>query len=410
MKNISEKQLSKIKNINVFTILVLIHFIGIFLLGFTRITGIPTYWPSVLLLILYSLFFNPKIFVKPTIIMSLLLFLVLSIYKYCGHLNNLPDIFLYPFGDFSLVFHYLFVGLILENLIIYNDKRHIVSKISKLFIAIIVINSVVTIIGEYIHPGITRNLNRDNVSEWLSPHTFGAIYGIPYILAVLIGVYKGNLRRVMILTGILLSSLLISGFLNSLFISFIAILLAIQFRYFQNKNIILVLAVILIIYTYSVDNFTDFLNILPNKNFQSKAELFRTEYSNKSITELIINLRFGVYYRSIQSFLDNIWFGVGSYARVGGHSYILDKLGMIGIFGTATYFITLIQLYKRALFLISVKFRKLYTNLLFLLFIQLVLNPFEIYDFWILYFICIPVLINYYSEDQKNTNETELPT
>ncbi len=377
--------------------------IGILFGAFKHFTRIPAFWPSVLLLIVYTISFNPKVFIKESFFWIYILLTILIGYNFSGYFTDFPKVHLTYFGVFSLVLPYLLSALVIENLLILKEKaRSIIINTGKLSLLFIVINSIFTIISEFIFPGITRTITITGYPIWVIAHTFGAIYGLPFIMAALIACYRGKSFLILISFLIIQTSLLYAGFVTALLFTVIILIIAVLIRY-NVKNIIYLVAILSVVMILAF-NITEFiikiLPDLPNPAYSTKIKDFDLMAKGDSS---YTNIRAGVYNVSLKSFKDNFWFGSGTWKSVGEHSYLLDRLGFLGLFGTFFFVIVLYKLFNRSLLIVPQNGIITYKYLFFVLAVLLFFNPFYNLDFWLIMYVYLPLLISYFLSAGKNS-------
>ena len=334
---------------------------------------------------------------------------ILKIYDLSGYFIDFPEVHLTYFGVFSLVFPYFLSALIIENLLILKeDAFPIVIKVAKISLYIIVINSILTIVSELYFPGITRNISaRTNFPSWVTTHTFGAIYGLPFILSAILANYRGKKKFFYVAFFIILGSLLVAGFTTALLFSALFFITALLIRY-RVKNIIYFVSFFTILLIVVFNNIAYVIKILP--------KLPNPVYSQK-ITDFTMilegdgnytDIRAGVYQVSLESFRENLLFGSGTWKSVGEHSYFLDRLGLLGFFGTIFFIVVLFNLFNRAILIIPKEGIITYKYWFFILMVLLIFNPFYNFDFWLIMFVYLPFFICYLIIDSKKPSKNYL--
>ena len=395
---------------NFFYFILFIITIGILFLAFNKITYIPTFLPAIALLVLYTVRVNPGIFLKTSVIMPIILFVVLGIYYLNNRLEDLPESYLYPFGVFTLTFRYFATALFLENIIAYKYKNEALYKLGKWGLAIMLINSIFTIISEYYYPGASRNFSKYDLPVWAITHSYAAMYGLPFMISVFLAYYRGNYFVFFLIVLIFITTIAMAGFFTALVISIPLAFLGLIFR-FKSRTFTTISIIVVIVFLF-FSNFlqtalVDLLPKLPNKVYTEKVKDILTLSENPSDNETITQVRGNVYETSFTSFSKNWLFGSGTWNSVGGHSYWLDKLGFIGIIGTLFYFLMLVVFLRRAYILVPHQSKKMYLLFSLILFILLFFNPYDHTDFWMIYLIYTPALMAFLLHD-KNMQDAKM--
>lgn len=192
-------------------------------------------------------------------------------------------------------------------------------------------------------------------------------------------------------------TLIKAAFMTALSISIFCLMLGLLLRFNVKRKFLIIggMVFFMVIVLFNLQFILSLLSNFSGDTYQKKAkEIFELQQAS-GVTEFITNFRYGVYQRSIDSFLSNPFFGSGDYNYIGQHSYWIDRLGFIGIFGTLFYFFTLLTIYKRSMLLINKDDRQIYRYIMSIFFIIMVLNPFESPDFLLIVFVLIPCIINY---------------
>lgn len=392
----------KFTNSTIFVFIVSLMIVGQIFQIFTLITRIPTFWPAIVLLLLFTLLKNPSVLVSFSNLSTVLLFAALSIFNMADHLMNLPHVLLKPFGIFSMVFPYFVTAITLENLYIINLRdKSIPYKIGRFFFFIFILSLFITLISEMLFPGMARGRNIQNLPVWAWTLSFGSIYGAPFVLMTIIAFYKGNNIKLFFFILVTLIMLITAGFLTALILSAISILSGLFFRLNIKKtySVLSAILIFIIFALYNLNVFVAFLPDLPNQVYQQKAKDLTEIQNNKGAANIIFSTRQGVYDISLQTALKAPFFGAGDYDDIGQHSYWLDKLGFIGLFGLMFYLIVLYSLYKKSALLLNNNEGEFYKILIILVAGYLLLNPAEWPDFWLIIFILIPSLIVYLREE-----------
>lgn len=393
-----------LKKSGFFVIIVYLLIIGQIFQVFKQITQIGTFWPSVILLMIYTIIYNPIAFLKNTNLRVFLLFFVIIIYDNADHLNNLPEVVLNPFGLFSMIFPFFILVLLLENLQVtnYNDEK-VISNIGKFSTIIFIVSVAISLISEIKYPGISREKDKIILSTWAWSLSFGAIYSLPFLLMTFIALYKGKTSKLWLISILILGLLIAMGFLTALFLTMMALIVGLLFRFRKKKYYAVSIIVILIglFSLSSLNTFIDYLPQLPNAIYQEKAKDLSVISQTRGTNNIIAGTRQGVYEASIRAIRKNPIFGTGDFNKVGQHSFWLDRFGFIGIFGTSFYIIVILGLFQKARKLLTDSENQFYKLMISLVIGLLFLNPIEWPDFWLVIFFLIPSIIVYLRRESK---------
>jgi len=396
----------KLRRSSILEGILIIITIGVLFGAFRKFSGIPMFWPGVFLLFVYSAYFNPIVFIKPTLIWSYLLLFVLILFDLSGYFYNFPEVHLSYFGVFSLVFPYLLSALIIENIIALKiSTKPILSNIGKIAIIIFILNSFFTIFFELLYPGATRAITRPGFPDWIVTHTFGAVYGLPFILAALIAFERKRKVIGILIFFVQMVSLLMAGFTTALVFSVLILSVGILIRY-KIKNSVYYLGFLTIVLILASLNIDSILNLLPKLPNQAYSQKIDDLYLISQGAGGQANIRGGVYNTSVNTFLNHIWFGSGEWKETGEHSYWLDRLAFLGILGTFFFFMTLFSIYKRSVLLLPKDGVVLFNYLILLLFVLLFFNPFYNFDFWLIILFYLPATIHYYQHKNQIGHKT----
>lgn len=358
-----------------------------------RITFLPTYWPAILLLIMYTVKFNPNVFVNRLVITPFVVGIMLIVYSLLGHYENVPDPYVYPFGPMTDVYPFIMAAIVLLNIERSDNRQRVIRNISKFTIWIILIGFMLSFTTEVLFPGTSRVRRLDEVPVFFWTMSFGMLYALPFLGLILINFLKGYKKHIVSLLLIFFCAH--SGFLTLT----IFMLFGVSIAYFEKlkkwtRTAITVFGLILVGLVSSVnlgEVAVSVLSLLPNDVYLEKAEKL-TEINDSSNGD-VEDLRGDVYSTSLESFYKYPVFGVGDYStdKIGYHSFWLDKLGFLGIFGTIPYLFILITFYfylKKRYF----KEDKIWLRSNYLLFFLLFLNPFQFWNFWMIVYVVAPVL------------------
>lgn len=372
---------------------------------FTRITKIPTFWPSVILIIIITIFANSVVLTSRSVLLTLLLFLVIIIYEYFNHFNGLPDVMTKPFGIFSIVFPYMLVAIIIENLLVLKRYSNtLLSQMGRFSLLIYILALFISVINEISHSGIMRSNFQDhqNLPVWLWTVSFGTLYSMPFILMAIVMLYKGKMSYLYVI--IIVFSVIKSGFTIALFVSGIGLLIATLYRlgikvFYFNLLIVMVVAVIGL---YNTNAIVGFLPELPNTIYSEKSSDIIKIVNNINFIDMLASTRQGTYDASVNTIIKYPFFGSGDFQDSGQHSYILDRLSFIGFIGTFFYIVVLLTLYRKALLLIPKNAQKAYSYIFLTICILLIFNPIEWPDFWVSIFVILPSIIVYLSNEEDS--------
>ncbi len=386
---------------DLFLFLVELLIVGQVFQYFNRLTHIPAFYPAVIGIVLYSIYLNPKVFIKPSVVFSLMLYLALILYDSSNHLNNLPGVLVSPFGIFSMVFPFFISALILENLLlIVADNFNILYQLGKVSLLIIVLTVSVTFVSELIFPGITRNgVFNGNYPDWVWSMSFGTLYAMPFIYLVIVICYRINNYGFIFITLLFLSMIIRAGYVTALVFMFITTIIGVTLRYNVKQKLLVFLVVFLIgLFLFSSIGFIiQLLPDLPNPVYQEKARELTDLQDSKSFSDFMSNSRHGAYDDTLQNILIDPFFGSGNYDKIGQHSFWLDKFALLGGVGILFYLLTIISLYLGATKLLFNKMKVTYNIVVMLVVVFLFINPIEWPDFWLIIFVIIPSVIIYLS-------------
>lgn len=368
-------------------------FIGLIANWFKRITFIPTYWPGILLLLLYTAHKNARAFRHVLFVTPVAVGLMLWVYWLLGHYNNVPETYLYPFGPMTEVYPFIISALVLLNIEFSADSKKVIFEIGRFAFYCFLIALSLSFITEFMFPGASRMHDLSTIPKPFWKMEFGMLYALPFVSIMVISALHGFYKHI-ISVGLLIFSAF-SGFLTlSVFM-----MIGIYISYYESiskaaKRLFLFFAFVFGfgVYTLGVSSIgVSILSVLPNEVFAAKAEkLEEVENSQEGDVE---DLRGDVYSLSLGSFYKFPLFGTGDYSesKIGYHSFWLDKLGFIGLFGTIPYLLILIAFYrylKKRYFVND----KVWLKLNILLFCLLILNPFQFWSFWSIIYIIVPVI------------------
>ncbi len=397
---------------DLFLFLVELLIVGQVFQYFTRLTHIPTFYPAVIGLVLYSIYLNPKVFIKPSVVLSLLLYLILVLYDNSNHLNNLPPVLTSPFGIFSMVFPFFISALILENLlIIVVDNFNVIFQLGKVSLLMVVLTVFVTFASELFFPGITRGgVFTANYPNWVWSMSFGTLYAMPFIFLVIVTYYRINNYGLILISLLFLSMIIRAGYVTALAFIFISTIIGVTLRYNIKEKLLVFLIVFLIgFFIFSnIGSIIQLLPDLPNPVYQEKAKEFTDLQGNSSsFSDFMSNSRHGVYDETLQNILIDPFFGIGNYDKIGQHSFWLDKFTLLGGVGVLFYLLLILSLYYGANKLLLNSMKVTYNIVFILVLVFLFINPIEWPDFWLIIFVIIPSIIIFLSFTKMNKFEND---
>ncbi len=370
---------------------------------FTRLTKIPTFWPSVLVVLFITIYTNSVVLALRSVLLTLLLLININVYSIFDHFNGVPETVTNLFGLFTIVYPYLLVAIIIENLLILkvNDNA-LTYQIGRFGLGVIIIALTISVISEIMFVGIMRSdfAKLFNLPFWAWSVSFGTFNSMPFILMAIIMFYKGNKYMMYIIISMFIFTIIKSGFMIALVITGVGLLIAFLYR-FNIKSFYLNIILLLLIFVLSfsnINNIVSFLPKLPNKIYTEKATDISKIQENNNYLDILAATRQGVYEKSVNTFAKHPVFGSGYFWDSGGHSYILDRLSFVGIFGTFFYLIVLFTLFKRSCLLIEKSQKKAYVYIMGTIFLFLLFNPIEWPNFWLSVFVILPSIIVYLSK------------
>ena len=364
----------------VFLFLVSILLVGQVFQYFTKITNIPTFTPALIGLIAYSIFVYPRVFFRPSVFSTILLYLSISLYDISNHLNNLPPVLLSPFGTFSMVFPFFTTALVIENLLILKkENKRIIYYLGKISFIIIILSITVNLVSELMFPGITRSVGFNNFPNMAWSMSFGTFYAIPFIYMVVLNYYKSSGFGLFLLSFLFVAMILTAGFITALALTAGTSIIGLLFR-FKVKNKLFIFGVFLSISFMVLSNLGAVIELFPNLPnpiyLQKAAEIYNLQYSS-SLSDIASNSRAGVYDITIEAIKLNPIFGSGDYDKIGQHSFWLDKLGFLGIVGVLFHINVFLKLYFGAKNILLRSQRNNYYILVLIVFGFLFLNPIQ---------------------------------
>ena len=255
----------------VFIMAVALMCVGLMFGLFTKLTSLPTFYPSVAVIIVYSLGMNPEVFVKPGVLCPLILFLVLLLYDTAGHLNGMPDVMREAFGIFTLVWPYFIAGLVLENIILLKRAREAVLILGKFSFILIIVIMLVSLTNEFMFPGITRTISHPyqltHLPQWAWALTFGTYYAMPMILSPIVVFYNGKRVYLLMIVGLFLATAIKGGFLAALSITLFSAMLGVALRMSSRRTMPAIMGVGILLWM-AVINFSAITDLMPRLPIQ----------------------------------------------------------------------------------------------------------------------------------------------
>lgn len=375
---------------------------------FTKLTHIPTFWPSVIGILVFSVVFQPAVFIKTSTISTLVLYVILLIYDYTGFLINIPQVVLEPFGIFSMVFPFFLIAIVTENLVVIaNRDPGVLRKIGLFSLVAIFAAIIVNIFSEFMFPGITRtNHMHLNYPDWVASVSFGTFYTIPFIIITLLIYFKKSNIILIALMLLIIVLTILAGFITALTLNIFAFLIGLLYRFQVKQKLMVLFAVFLLmaLILSNLDFVTSELSHLPNPMYKEKSEEISNLKNMSNSEDLLSNFRYGVYDISINTLKENPLFGSGNYDLIGQHSYWLDKLGFMGIVGFISYLFIFFSMFFISRALLPINAYENYNLIIILVAVFLIINPIYWPDFWLVIFVMIPCIIQYLASDFKANN------
>jgi len=385
--------------ISLFNITFIVFAIGSIFWPFTKITGISTFYPSLALIIVYVFIYRINILFKWSVISTLLLYIVLIMYDVLGHFRDVKEVHLYPFGVFNFVFPFFLSAVVIE-LLIANKDSNALYFFGRFSLYIIVFTSIMSIIYEIMNPTGARVVMQDDMGNYIVNFTFSGIYGLSFVMSGIVGIRKKIDVSDVIIYGLFVTALLMSAFLTNIVFALGLVLMAIIFR-INPKNIFIYIIVMICVLLFIISNVGVLVDLLPqlpgaNKSDYALKAMQIADISQYHDKGAILLIRQEVYALSYESFIKNMFFGSGSWESIAEHSFWLDKLGFIGLFGSSFFLFSIYMIYKRSVSIIDIEHRGLYRIIIATLLLLLFFNPFYDKEFWLIIFVYTPLIMVYY--------------
>ncbi len=376
-------------------LIISIFITGLILNSVFKIVSLPSYYPSIIAIFAIIILKHTDLLFKRSVVFSLLYLYLLMIYD----LNTVYSELKMPLGLFSLFLPYLMV-LLLHELIYKVRNQNIAFHLGKTVFYSMAIMSAISV-WTLINNPIAARMNFDSGSTHYN-HSFLGFYFIQFCIVLpFITESKINKNLLIFCSAINFFALMLAGLSTAIVVFFLCVLLVILIRN-NNKNF-LYKTLLFIIFFAVVSAYRFLLDILVRALPEEirAAKLAETDSIDFSSFETFLqSYRYGVYYDSWLSFSKfPIW---GNDAiDFGRHSAILDKLGLFGLVGTFFFSIFYFILFNNASkkILSSGRERKFFNYSMFVIFIELLLNPLDIYytEFFVYYGLFLPVVIKFVS-------------
>ena len=157
-------------------------------------------------------------------------------------------------------------------------------------------------------------------------------------------------------------------------------------------NAALVLIIVFLMILIVFPRVLSFFSSVLNDDVSSRSAMMYDLWSGFSYDESEdLGTRVGLYQLSIRAFIANPIFGNAS-AIVGGHNYILDRLGLYGIIGTALHFSFVIYQCKLSYRVVPERFKVYYLLILLSVFVLALLKNLSGFDYWTFMFLYYPCI------------------
>ena len=279
-----------------------------------------------------------------------------------------------------MVWPYFLTAIVLENIISLKGSKKVILSIGKFAFILIILIILIALINEFIFPGIGRNYAHKykivHLPQWAWALNFGTIYALTILPIPIIVFYNGKRIYLLMIMGLFLFFIVKAGFLTAFSITMISTIFGLLLR-LNPKRINFAFIGLVLFMGLLLNNsnlIIEMLPNLPNKIYQLKAQELLELKNLDSSTDIIANSRDQVYQMSLDAIKRAPVLGTGIFTDTGQHSYWLDRLGFLGIIGTAFYFAVLFTLYKRSMVLIHDDDRHVYRWIGIFLFLFLFVN------------------------------------
>lgn len=338
-----------------------------------------------LVLVLYLLHTAPALgyYTPPAVYAATLVLLYLSTYMVCGakrfnryFLLSIPimglswlAIFYSSFQSFGVPIKelyglaqqliYFIVGIYIMDSKDYQMAKRVLITILLVFIA----TSVTTYIGDTIYPTASRDLtglaNQENsitTSLYLSMNIggFSFIYNIVLMIPIVIGQYKNRLMVPVLAMSLLVLFYLVvekSQFTTAFLLSVLLSPLFFIQKSFNARAAFKYMAILFFVFLMVRAILPLLLDIFSSNVSGDAVQTRLVELSDflsgeGSGTNSDLEARQDLYSASYEAFLSSPLWGTLDKTKVGGHSYLLDAMGVYGLLGLLLYFICWRKLYR----------------------------------------------------------------
>ncbi|MFW6015503.1 MAG: hypothetical protein ACOCRK_03635 [bacterium] len=378
---------------------------------FSSVYNWNIYGAGLLLWIVFAFLSSPKHFYRALVCNKVWMVWLYPLYIMIASLMGHASFSLY---QFTIPFIYIFFFYYSQN----KNKKQMIYLIYICILYILIIN-INTLIVNQSNFQVSRLLASSNFEETYklsSPFIgdFPYIYSLVGISISMIGIYKyyHKLKSLKYLLFAILCIIVIirSQYMIALLITiFITIILLTVGDIKSIKGIMrLMIFILAIISSYVflgplLGWLSQFVSgPLLAQRFEELSSVFNGNTYIFSLT------RIRLYSNSINTFLNNVFFGVGEvsdYDIVGGHSQVLDTFARYGIFGGTCFIITISRAFVHVKSRLSGKMSVIYNYVMAAFFLQSIINL-SYYDLQLtFYFFIIPMILYLYgfSNKQKST-------
>ena len=315
------------------------------------------------------------------------------------------------------VFVYLIMQALLWPLLVEGlkagDYRKLARNILVLIVISYIITSVTTIVGNIAYPGASRALARlaaqDDAETAYMYQSFNIggvefVYQLVLLVPLLIYVIRcskfwGKLLAVAILV-IFAAVIYISEYTTALIFALLAFILFLIPKGFSSKQLLrmgIVVALIAFVLVYVIDIFSIVSNLVEGSGVAERLQDVSNMVHGKKIDSSgDLDARGSLWSESVNNFLSSPIWGTG---KSGGHSYLLDHLGMFGLIGALLQYV----LFKKmnVLAIRPYKGSPFYITLLVVFLMELGLTMFNAYTHIVIFTVVIPLFCYVFSP--KNT-------
>ena len=266
------------------------------------------------------------------------------IWKLFDYAVTMPSFILWGYSSL-LDFAPIIIGYFIITRMDYKKIKYF----SVLILLSLIVTSITTIIGLQIYPDASRylatvadaNETKNILYNFMNIGGYQFVYSLVLIYPVIIYGYKRkkiHLFFLIIFAGLTLFVILYSGYTIALLLFLISTIFIFLRKNLSSRNVLIIIIFALILlaifYRYISDFFNFLADIIDNKNIE---ERLRALAGGREGLEASDDNRLDLYLLSITTFLKNPLFGAmfnsDYYHYIGGHSFILDMLGLYGLFG-----------------------------------------------------------------------------